>query len=160
MILPMSGDRKPLPFATTKADEARGQFSPDGRLIAYDSNESGSYQVYVQPYPPTNAKWQISTTGGFYPRWNRNGKEIFYISEDGKLMSVRTHFDAGSLEDQTPEPLFQLRLASLYLSGTGNGTPYDVAPDAQRFLILQTESQNSSGTPITVIVNFPSALKQ
>jgi len=154
----MSGDSKPIPFVKTKADEARGRFSPDGRLVAYDSDESGTYQVYVQPFPSPKAKWQVSTDGGFYPRWNRNGKEMFYISKDGKLMSVGIHFDGRNFEAEIPKPLFQLRLDSLYLSGTAGDTPYDVSPDAKRFLILRPVGQNSAVHAINVIVNFAAGL--
>src|SRR5262249_46362937 len=159
-ILPMFGDGKPIPFARTNADEARGRFSPDGRLIAYDSDESGRYQVYVQPFPLSNAKWQVSTEGGYYPRWNRSRNEVLYISKEGMLMSVPVDFDGRNFESRTPESLFQLSLYSIYLSGTGYGTPYDVSPDGQRFLILRPEPQNNSAVPITVIVNFAACLKK
>jgi hypothetical protein len=156
----MSGDRKPLPFAITKADEARGRFSPDSRLVAYDSDESGTYQVYVQPFPLNNKKWQVSTDGGYYPRWNRSGNEMFSISKQGKLMSVEVHFDGRNIEAKMPKELFQLSLPSIYLAGTGYGTPYDVSPDAQLFLIFRPARSTTFVPPITVVVNFAASLKK
>jgi Tol biopolymer transport system component len=91
-ILPLQRPHKPFPFARTESSERNGQFSPNGRWIAYDSDETGSYQVYVQAFfgeeRPTSAKWQISVSGGSQPRWRQDGKEIFYLSTDRKLMSV------------------------------------------------------------------------
>src|SRR5437667_12530984 len=87
-VLPLFGDRKASPFLATPFNEANAQFSPDVRWLAYQSDESGQHQIYVQPFPGPGGKWQVSNEGGTQPRWNRNGKELFYISADGKLMSV------------------------------------------------------------------------
>ena len=87
-MLPLFGEHKPFPFVNTSFDEALGQFSPDGRWVAYHSNESGRHEVYVQPFPGPGGKWQISTSGGIEPRWRRDGKELFYIAPDGKLMAA------------------------------------------------------------------------
>ena len=83
-----SGDKKPFPFLKTPFDERDGQFSPDGKWIAYQSNESGRFEIYVQPFPGPGGKFQISADGGAQPRWNKNGKEIFYVSLDSKMMAV------------------------------------------------------------------------
>ena len=87
-LLPMQGDHKPVPFLQTAANEDLPQFSPDGRWLAYVSDESGQEQVYVRAFPSGNALIQISTAGGSYPRWRRDGRELFYISADQKLMAV------------------------------------------------------------------------
>src|SRR6202011_5468741 len=83
-----TGPRKLTPFAQTPFDETQGRFSPDGRWVAYVSNESGRNQVYAQTFPSTGAKYQISTMGGAVPQWKRDGKEIYYLAADGKLMAV------------------------------------------------------------------------
>jgi serine/threonine-protein kinase len=134
-------DRKTRAVVHTAANEMNPEFSPDGRWLAYVSNESGRHEVYVQPYPGPGERLLISTRGGEQPAWNPNGRELFYVhggpySPGGPttLMSVRISttptFQAG-----TPEPLF----AHPYLA-TGWGRNYDVAPDGRRFLLtLRTE---------------------
>ena len=93
-VLPLFGDRKPIPFLRTEFNESLGHFSPDGRWFAYVSDESGRKEVYVQTFPPSGAKWQISTDGGSFPNWRGDGKEIFYMSPDQKLMSVEVRADS------------------------------------------------------------------
>src|SRR5437879_3877443 len=105
-VLPLSGDKKPFPFLKTPFEEREGQFSPDGNWIAYQSNESGRFEIYVQPFPAPGGKFQISANGGAQPRWNKNGKEIFYVSLDSKMMAapVKSSPDR-SLETGTPAVL-------------------------------------------------------
>ena len=91
----MEGDHKPIPYLQTPFNEGDAQFSPDGKWMAYASNESGQPQVYVQAIPASGAKWQISPAGGVQPRWRRDGKELFYISADQKLMAVPVKSGAG-----------------------------------------------------------------
>ena len=87
-LLPLSGDRKPIPLATTPFVENGARFSPDSRWVAYASNESGRREVYVQPVPPTGEKWQVSTSGENSPRWARNNSELFYMSGPGGRWKV------------------------------------------------------------------------
>ncbi|MBI2833800.1 MAG: serine/threonine-protein kinase, partial [Acidobacteria bacterium] len=87
-VLPLFGDRKPYPFLKTEFDESQARFSPDGRWMAYVSNESGRLEVYVRPFPGPGTKWQISPNGGSQPQWRRDGKELFYIAADHRLMAV------------------------------------------------------------------------
>ena len=87
-VLPLSGDRKPIPFVNTQFGEAQGAFSPDGRWVAYGSNESGRNEVYVAPFPGPGGKRQVSTAGGAQPRWRRDGTEIFYFDPISKLMAA------------------------------------------------------------------------
>ena len=82
-ILPLSGDRKPFPFARTEFSEGQAKFSPDGKWLAFASRESGEIEVYVAPFPGPGGKLQISTAGGYAPRWRRDGREIFYVRETG-----------------------------------------------------------------------------
>src|SRR5262249_36630279 len=126
-VLPVAsgtaGDRKPVPYLRTPAWEAQGQFSPDGRWIAYTSDESGQSQIYVQSFPAGGGKYQVSTGGGTQPRWRRDGKELFYIAADGKLMAVDVK-TAPKFEIDVPKALFDPHL----LVSTGNiYFRYDVA---------------------------------
>ena len=153
-ILPVDRSQKPFPFLQTEANEAGAQLSPDGRWIAYASDESGSYEVYVRSFPDARARWQVSTKGGVGPHWRRDGKELFYYSADGKLMSAEvksgTSFEAGA-----PVALFEFR--------SGNGVPFiapfTAAADGQRFL-LNTLVDESGGSPLTIVLNWTAGLKQ
>jgi len=149
-------DRKAQPFLQTQFNESTPQFSPDGRWLAYASDESGRKEIYVQPYPGPGGKWQISTEGGVEPLWNRNGRELFYRSEN-KMMSVeiatKPSFSAGP-----PKKLFE----GAYQLLSGISTPnYDVSPDGQRFLMLKpVEQSQSAPTQINVVLNWFEELKQ
>jgi eukaryotic-like serine/threonine-protein kinase len=153
-VLRMS-DRKAWPFLRTPFNESAPQFSPDGRWLAYISDESGRYEVYVQPYPGPGGKWQISTDGGTEPVWNRNGRELFYRSRD-KMMAVdiatQPSFVAGK-----PRMLFQ----GQYVPTALTLPYYDVSPDGQRFLMLKpTEQAGAAQTQIIVVLNWFEELKQ
>jgi Tol biopolymer transport system component len=151
----MTGERKPVPFLVTPADETSANFSPDTRWIAYSSDESSRREVYVQgfvtdPVPgPGVGKWQISTAGGDKPRWSRDGKELYYLSLDGKLMAVPVRSTAVTFEPGVGVPLFDVR--------TRGYTPYDVAVDG-RFLINTADTTNAAS--ITVLVNWTSGLRK
>jgi Tol biopolymer transport system component len=148
-------DRKPQPFLRTPSDESAPRFSPDGRWLAYVSNESGRYETYVQPYPGPGGKWQISTEGGTEPVWNPNGRELFYRS-GGKMMVV----------DITTQPSFAMGRPRMLFEGGQYGLPtgsysypfpnYDVSPDGQRFLMITKESKPQ----INVVLNWFEELKQ
>jgi Tol biopolymer transport system component/predicted Ser/Thr protein kinase len=149
-------DRKPQPFLQTPFNEEGPRFSPDGRWLAYVSNESGRYEIYVQPYPGPGGKWQISTEGGTEAVWNRNGRELFYRSGD-KMMAVdittRPNFSVGK-----PRMLFQGVYATPTASTYAN---YDVSPDGQRFLMLKpVEQTGAAPTQINVVLNWFEELKQ
>ena len=105
--LPMTGDdRKPVSVAITPFDEATGEFSPDGRWVAYDTNESGRFEVVVQPFPKATGKWQVSTSGGIRPRWRADGKELYFVAPDGTLMGAPVVGKDPAFEAGTPVPLF------------------------------------------------------
>ncbi len=152
-VLPLSGNRKPFPFLQTPFGESSGQFSPDGRWVAYQSNESGLTEVYVAPFPEVRGKWMISTAGGSRPRWSRDGKEIFYLDRDRKLVAaaVVTSGKAG-FEVGAVKPLFETRR-------TGAGYPYDVLANGQRFLVNTGEEQ-AGAAPITVVVNWAAGVRK
>jgi hypothetical protein len=153
-ILPMFGDRKPIPFLQTDSGELYPFFSPDGRWIAYVSDESKQSEVYVRPFSrqSRDGKWQISTAGGTRPRWRRDGKELFYLSSDNKLMAVAINATASTIEVGDVRPLFQ----TLPSIGANN---YDVSADGQRFIVMSiVEGQAASS--ITLVVNWPEELKK
>jgi eukaryotic-like serine/threonine-protein kinase len=147
--------RKAQPFLRTQFDEAVPRFSPDGRWLAYISNESGRNEIYVQPYPGPGGKWQISTEGGTEPAWNRNGRELFYRSGD-KMMAVDIATQPG-FAPGTPRMLFEGR----YETAPFPATNYDVSPDGQRFLMVKpTEQEQAAPTQINVVLNWFEELKQ
>jgi len=157
-VLPLAGDnRKPWLYLKTEFDEDSGQFSPDGRFVAYNSNESGKNEIYVQPFPaPSGGKWRVSNEGGTQPRWRRDGKEMFYVSKDAKLMAVEVSlnpvFKAG-----IPKALFPV-------SYNGSSNEYDVATDGQRFLVNSIFPGTEPGSPasphLTVVLNWQAGLKK
>jgi Tol biopolymer transport system component len=144
----VNGDRKPFPVLQTGATEDQGQFSPDGHWLAYTSNESGQAEIYVIPFPAApGAKWLISRGGGFQPRWRRDGKELFYISSDSKMMSVEVAIQPA-FQSGTPRPLFQSNIVD-----TGIRTApmsWDLAADGNRFLIISPNTSDTSALTVTL----------
>src|SRR5215813_2225732 len=146
-VLPLGGDRKPFPFLQTEFTESFGQFSPDGRWIAYRSDESRGGEIYVAPFPGPGGQRQVSTAGGRQPRWRGNGKELFYLSPDDKMMAAEVNGQGATLEVGAVRPLFEARQ-----SVTG-GFLYDVTGDGQRFLINAAVEQKAS-SPIILVQNW------
>jgi Tol biopolymer transport system component/predicted Ser/Thr protein kinase len=150
-VLPLDS-RKPFPFLSTQFDEDGARFSPDVHWIAYESNESGRTEVYVQRFSGEPAgggdRWQISTNGGVLPRWRRDGKELYYLSADRKLMAVEVKTGA-TFEASSPRALFQTRAVGY--------DSYDVAADGQRFLINVPAGEFVSSTA-AVVINWTAAL--
>ena len=129
-VLPTFGDRKPIPVVASPFLELDPKFSPDGRLLAYQSNESGRSEIYVQTFPGAGGKWQISTSGGVDPSWRADGKELYYRAADQKLMAV--DIQAGStFQAGIPRPLFPARIQT----GTSRNN-YVASADGQRFLLV------------------------
>ncbi len=151
-VLPMSGDRKAVPFLQTSFNESDGHFSPDGKWVAYVSSESDRDQVYVAPFPGPGGKWQISSAGGSRPTWRRDGKEIVYLGADDKLMAAEVNAKGSNFEVGAVKQLFQTRPQR-------PGTIYDAARDAQRFLV-NTSSVQKSTTPVTLVVHWTADLKK
>ena len=153
-ILPVAGDKKPFPFLKTPFDERAGQFSPDVKWIAYQSNESGQFEIYVQPFPGPGGKFRISSNGGAQPRWNKNSKEIFYVSLDSKMMAapVKLSPDGQSLQTGTPAALFAVRIAGGPVPGV-NKQQYAVSSDSQRFLV-NLAADEGAASPMTLILNW------
>jgi Tol biopolymer transport system component len=153
-VLPLVGDRKPFPIVQTPSQEMMAEFSPDEHWIAYQSNESGQYEIYVQPFPDPGTRVQISTTGGSQPRWRRDGKELFYVALDGHMMAARMSLGPNRQLDalSASERLFMTRVA-------GGPVPspqkqqYAVSPDGQRFLI-NSRTEETATSPITLVLNW------
>jgi len=146
-------DAQPKLYLRTQFNEAQGRFSPEQtpHWIAYQSDESGRYEIYIQSFPEPHGAIRISTGGGQYPEWSPDGRELFYISPDYRLMAVSIKLGPNSVRLGTPQPLFTLPVDDLIFS------PYEVSPDGQRFLVRASSRQAS---PLTVIVNWPALLKK
>jgi eukaryotic-like serine/threonine-protein kinase len=155
-LLPLFGDKKPRPFLDTSFIETQAQFSPDGRWIAYMSSASGQFDVYVVPFPGPGNSWRVSPAGGGWPRWRRDGKEIFYVAPDNTLTAAAVNGQGSSFEVGAGRPLFQL---SLRPSARLDAYPYDVSADGQRFLV-NTFVEETTSTAITLVVNWTAGLKK
>jgi dipeptidyl aminopeptidase/acylaminoacyl peptidase len=153
-VLPMSADRKPYRFLPGNSSEVEGEFSPNGDWVAYSSNESGRWQVYVAPFPGPGGRYQISTDGGQQPRWRQDGKELFFLSRDRKLMAVSVKM-GPSLEFSPPATLFETRAHEPLTAE--EFFIYDVSADGQQFLIDVNAEQNSL-PPVDIILNWASQL--
>jgi serine/threonine protein kinase len=156
-VLPLDGDGGPSPVLATTAEERDGRLSPDGRWLAYASNESGRFEVYVQTFPPSGPKWQISRDGGGQPQWRGDGRELFYLSADSRITAVAVHAGARTFDSGSPHPLFAVRMASLERL-----TPiaqYAAAADGQTF-VVNGLSERALARAVTVILNWPALLKR
>ena len=151
-LLPLGEEGKPAKFIASPAEEMHGNFSPDGRLVAYTSNESGRFEVYAETIPRSDRKWPVSTSGGYEPRWRADGREIYYLAEDRKLMAVTV--GAGP-SFGVPKPLFQTRVP---VGVTASRTHYVPSRDGQRFLVNM--ALETVPSPITVVVNWTATLKK
>jgi serine/threonine protein kinase/Tol biopolymer transport system component len=151
-ILPLSGDKKPFPYLHSNFTETDARFSPDGKWIAYASDESGKYEVYLQHFPQSGGKWQVSVNGGGSPEWRRDGKEIYYISAERKLMAADIRTTDSSVQVGIPSPLFEATVDVYFAPNR-----YDVSADGQRFLV-NTSGFEYSAKPMTVILNWTSQL--
>ena len=153
-VLPLFGDQKPFPFLQTEFNERYGRFSPDGRLIAYASDESGAYQIYVQSFPTSGGKFPVSTNGGSFPAWSRDGKELFYVSPDKKMMAVEVKGEGATFEPAMPKVLFDLRVRSFI----DPQARFAVTADGQKFLVNNSIGETSA--PIAVVLNWTADLKK
>ena len=148
---PFSGDRKPFPFLQTEFNETSAQFSPDGKWLAYASDESGRFEIYAAPFPEPGGKFQISSSGGIHPRWRRDGREIFYVALDRKLMAAEVE-TSPAFRVGAAHALFPTRPRAI-------GSIYDVSSDGQKFLVANLTSEEAS-QPITLVLNWTAELKK
>jgi Tol biopolymer transport system component len=158
-VLPIEGDRKPFPFEQSEFRESEGHFSPDGRFVAYRSDESGRFEIYVRTFSPqsgaaqstTGGKWQISNGGGLRPWWSPDGKELYYLTPDGKVM-VLTVSTIPAFQAGAPEFLFQVPPQNRRLPGIHTA-------DGKRFL-FPVPADRTAQTPFTVVLNWQAGLKK
>ncbi len=149
-ILSLDDKGEPEPFLATPFFEKSPQFSSDGRWLAYASNESGDFEVYVRPFPGPGGRWQISTDGGSSPRWSHDGRELFYRSGK-KVMGVAVSAEGDSFQAGKPQTLFE----GDYLYPGGMSEAFDVAPDGQRFVLLKPSTDQAVGhTDVTFIFHW------
>jgi Tol biopolymer transport system component/tRNA A-37 threonylcarbamoyl transferase component Bud32 len=150
-VLPVDGKSKPFPFLNTAADESQGIFSPDGRLVSYVSNETGSNEIYVRPFPPTDSgKWRVSTGGNQNGGWRQDGKELYYESADGSIMSAPV----------TTSPVFQHGEPKLLFKRPSNGWLAGSTRDLGRFLVAVPSAAGTRLEPLTVVLNWTALVKK
>ena len=149
--VPTTGDRTPLPVVQSPFDDRTAQFSPDTRWIAYESNESGQFEIYVRPFPGPGASMRVSASGGSQPRWRRDGGEIFYLTPDSRLMAVpvRLPQSGTAIAVDSPVPLFFMPVTSTVQGGLT--FEYDVSADGRTFLVNARVEQTTA--PISLILN-------
>jgi len=164
-ILTIGDDAKPRALLQTPFNEVDGHFSPDGRWVAYVSNESGRNEIYVMPFPTPGGKWQISTAGGVQPRWRGDGKELFFLAGN-EMMAAAVNGTSTAVEVGAVQRLFAVsRRVQNYTSfavsagGFGPGAVYDVAANGQRFLVNAVIEGQTAAPPITVITNWTATLR-
>jgi Tol biopolymer transport system component len=143
------GVNQTKPLTTSKGNETNGQLSRDGKWLAYASDESGEWEIYVTSFPGAAGKWQVSQGGGTEPRWRADGKELFYINAKGTLMSVQVNTEGG-FSTGTPVDLFPLGGRAPISSS--DLFSYDVAPDGKRFLVNRY-TKPASLPPLDIVLN-------
>ncbi len=150
----LAEDRDPIPFLQTPFAEVSGRLSPDSRWMAYMSDESGQFEIYVQNFPESGGKWQISTSGGVYPQWRADGRELFYLGLDDTLMAVDIEADGETPVAGIPQVLFPIN-GPTFLQRNN----YDVTADGQRFLV-NSFVEDAVRAPITWVLNWTAQLEQ
>jgi len=155
-VLTLAGERTSSTFLGTPVNEVQGRFSPNTRWVAYASDESGRFQVYVRPFPAASGQTQISIAGGMQPEWRRDGKELFYISADGKLTAVPVTTDGATFSAGTSHALFDVEVPE---PNPPYPTDYAVTADGQRFLV-NTVVDQPTRPALTVILNWTTDLKK
>ena len=149
-ILPMAGERKPFPFRNTTADEAVGQFSPDGRWLAYNSDESGRPEVYIAPFPSGAGKWQVSANGGVGPHWRNDGRELIYVATNiSRMVAVPVEIRGSSVTIGTPTPLMP--------STNVSTTVGDIEQDHKKILLAMSQKAQVN-EPLTLVINWPATI--
>jgi tRNA A-37 threonylcarbamoyl transferase component Bud32 len=157
-VLPLSDAQQPRPLLQTPFNEIDPRFSPDGRWVAYRSNESGRPEIYVMPFTGEQGKWQISTAGGEEPRWRRDGRELFYLAGN-TIMAAEVNGSGAAFTVGAVRPLFEVRRRTTAYLGFGTGSVYDVTGDGQRFLVNVVAEEQEPPPPVTVITNWTATLR-
>ena len=151
--VPLVGERKPFPIMATPFVEVVPMIAPNGKWVAYMSDESGKYEVYIRPFPSGEGKWQVSNGGGQLPRWRRDGKELIYMTNDQELTSVEVSESGNGVVLGIAKPLFKINPVS------GPDGPYTMTPDAQRFVVNRVNGENGA-QPLTLVTNWTADLKK
>ena len=149
-VLPLTGERTPSAFLATPFNEVQGRFSPNSRWMAYASDESGRFEIYVRPFPAASGQTQVSLAGGMQPEWRGDGKELFYIATDGKLTAVPVTTDGPAFAAGTPHALFDVDVPETSAPYPGD---YAVTADGQRFFV-NTVVDQPTRPALTVILNW------
>jgi serine/threonine-protein kinase len=152
-----AGENKPRPFLQTGFREESPQLSPDGRWLAYQSNESGKFEIYVRPFPDPGGKVAISTQGGALPRWSHSGRELFYQDPQNRIMAVDVETTPAFRAGQ-PRALFELHADAP--AGNSSSSQWDVAPDGKRFLVFKAPEGQETGTKLQVVENWFEELRR
>ncbi|HYN41321.1 MAG TPA: protein kinase, partial [Thermoanaerobaculia bacterium] len=152
-VLSLEPKAEPKVFRQTEFAEVASSFSPDGRWVAYFSNESGEYEVYVAPFPGPGRRWQVSTKSGAYPQWRADGREIVYIQADGQLMSAEVGAEGDSFRVGAVTPLFRLSAPS------PGGPSFSLAADGSRLLVVPSTAQKAGGL-VSLVLGWPSELER
>jgi Tol biopolymer transport system component len=152
-VLPLEPKAEPRIFRQTEFAEVAGSFSPDGRWVAYFSNESGEYEVYVAPFPGPGRRWQVSTKSGAYPQWRGDGREIVYVQADGQLMSAEVGAEGDSFRVGAVTSLFRLSAPS------PGGPSFSLAADGSRLLVVPSTAQRAGGL-LNLVLGWPSELER
>ncbi len=156
-VMPLGEPKKVFPFIVTNANEGQARFSPDGKWVAYCSNESGQPEIYVQPFlTGKEGKWQVSTKGGYTPRWSKDGKELFYLSLDNQITSTEVKL-GSTFEAAAPRPLFDIHPYRIQRIAPWSEA-FEPDPDGRRFAVHS--ALTSSPPNITVVLNWPLLLHQ
>jgi serine/threonine protein kinase len=162
-VLPLTGDRRPRLYQSESFVQSLRDISPDGRWVAYQSNESGRFEVFVQTFPMPGGKRQVSSTGGVAPIWRDDGNELFYYALDGQLMAVPIRREDQALQIGAPAPLFRARMLLGPSASMGFNQQYDVMPHGQRFLLnvpVEDSTAGAGSAQIVVVQHFDEELKR
>jgi Tol biopolymer transport system component len=156
-VLPMTGERTPRLLRETQGSVDSGRFSPDGRWIAYGSNESGPWEVYVAPFPAFDHSRQVSSRGGVQPRWRDDSRELLYLDLEGQVMSVSVGLSptpSGSIDADAPVALFRSPIPA----PSATIDQWVATRDGRRFFFIQPRASAASASPIIVVLNWPAVL--
>ena len=151
-LLPLFGDKKPIPLVQTQFLEGMGAFAPDGHWIAYQSNESGKSEIYITSYPQAGGKWQVSQGGGVSPRWEPGGKGLYYRTPDGKLMEASVTSNGSAVEVGTPHQVAKIQLGEL----PGNAWDFDPMPGGNGFIVMRP--QRTESVPLVFVTHWSAGI--
>jgi serine/threonine protein kinase len=151
--LPTFGDQKPFAVIATNFLEVTPSFSPDGKWLAYANDETGHFEVYIQPFPSGTGRWQVSTAGGSRPSWRKDGKELYFLSTDHEITAVDVKPNGANLQLGAPHVLFKANTVA------GSVGTYTASADGKKF-VMNTVLPQSTSEPLTLITNWPADLRQ